>query len=783
MSEQGRIAAGAGPETMLRLAVVGAVVAALATAWLLAKPPAAAEHLQTPPEGLELVGRHSVGGGGFHTDIIPWVSGDGGVYAATGTWGTLLEDPEQQCPSEFDNPDDPDESGVKIVDATQPDNPRMVAHLGTVPGAQNNDVKVDRLPTVDGETDLLVHSLEPCGASGVLHQIPGSPFVDFAGDIQNEADAGQTGFQVYDVSNPADPVRRGAWNNGGLGTHNLMLFSQDDRAYVAAVWNTVDFLGVEEASPITGFLQIVDITDPDDPTLVSQWRLSDADGDGGPTDEELCEPRGSSAFCYNHDTWVDDEATTAYLSFWDAGLILLDITDPADPTFVGQAQEQVYGSDRAGWLEDEGDTHAAVPVTVDGRDLVVVGDEIFDGGGRPGVTVDADDPDVDGFHAGVQYSGTAPLSGQRGDVVYAGTGCTDAHYADVAAAGNIVLVDMFADARTGLEDCPTFTYKQKMDAAENAGAAGLVQIDTQDDPRAGNAIESGIPGIGIGNAEGTVIRQRVLDDEIAVDGTLERGDEVKPWGFMRVVDVTGDDPAEWREVAQFRAPHVDDLTPDSESIFTAHNPIVGPDGRIYFSWYSNGVRVLELSEGGETVEEAAWFVPHPASDPRGIREDHAGYWGSWPLCHPDTGDLLVFNSDSNRGIDILRVTDGDCRELPDLAVDEDDITFSQRRSARPSADITATVHNVGDADASDVDVRFLVEDEDGDVVLDASQTISAVSYGEAEETSVRWDLRDAKGSYTVTVTADPDDRIEERSIDNNTASRTVTVRGNKVVSD
>lgn len=763
-----------------RLLPAAAMATAMVLAGLAPAPRAGAEHLDDPSRGLEQLGNHPLGGSGFHTDIAPWVSQEGGVYAATGTWGTLLQDPLEECPSQLDNPAAPEESGVKIVEATDPGNPQLAAQLGTVPGAQNNDVKVARLPTTDGDTDLLVHSLEPCGAAGLVHQIPGSPFVDVASQVLGAADADHTGFQVYDVSDPANPVKRGTWNNGGLGTHNLALFSQGGRSYVAAVLNKVDFFGVEQEELIAGFLQIVDITDPGAPELVSEWGLADAEADGGPPGEELCAPRGSSAFCYNHDTWVSDDGQTAYLAFWDAGLILLDVSDPADPVFIGQAQEQVQ-DDPEGWLNEEGDTHAAVPVTVDGRDLVVVGDEVFDGGGRVGVTVNTEglEPDVAGFTPGTQWSGTAQVAGQTADFAYAGTGCTPAHYAGADAAGKIALVDKFTDARTGATDCPTFLFKQKMDAAEAAGAIGLVQIDNNDQASGGNAVDSGIPGMEIANSDGAPVRDHVVDGT-AVNATLERGAQVKPWGFARVVDVTDADPAEWREVAQFKAPHVEDPNPDPESIFTAHNPIVGPDGRLYFSWYSDGVRVLELSDGGRTVEEVAWFVPPVGEDPRGIREDHAGYWGSWPLCHPDTGDLLVFNSDSNRGIDVQRATYDDCRDLPDLTLEPDDIVFAARRGqGPPSVEISATVHNVGSSPASDVKVRF--EDE-GDPVGEL-QTLAAVPPGGSATASVPWDTRGVHGERTITVIVDPDDRVEEADEANNSASTVVTVRGNRITSD
>ncbi len=735
-------------------------------------------YLEYPRYHLEEVGFHALGNKGFNTDIIPWVSQEGGVFAATGTWGSVLGalsgPTANDCPSQDDITGE--RSGVHIVDFTDPGNPVVAARLRTVPGAQNNDPKVARLPTTGGETDLLVHSLEPCGVEGALHQIPGSPLIDALSLLFGTVELDQTGFQVYDVDDPYNPVKLGAWNNGGIGTHNLWLFRQSDRAFVAAVFNKVDFLGLEESDLIVGILQIVEITDPDSPTLVGEWRLSHAGLD--------CPARGNdSAHCFLHDVTVSKDGTTAYLSYWDAGLILLDISDPASPQLIGQGLGEVQLPDDAeGWLNEEGNTHAAVPIKVDGRHLVVVGDEDFTGGGEIGVTVNSP-AGLAGFHNATQWSGTAPVAGQTADFVYAGTGCTAAHYSGLDVAGKIALVDKYAN-NLGVRDCPTFLFKQKMDAAEAAGAIGLVQIDSDDAPSGGNAIASGIPGLEISNTAGVPIRNEVTNgDATLVNATLGRGANIDPWGFVRVVDVTDPEPANWREVAQFKAPGVEDANPGAENVFSAHNPVVGPDGRVYVSWYTAGARVLELSNGGASVDEVAWFVPLPSdhegdndSDPNGIQEDNVGFWGTWPICHPQTGDLLVFNSDLNRGIYALRSTLDSCR-LPDLTLSGGDISLSSEKvTGGDRVTITATVRNVGSEPAADIAVRFT---DNGEQIGDV-QTISSIPAGGSGTVSVVWDTKHKNGEHTIAVTADPADAIDELDEANNTASIDVLVRGNKV---
>ncbi len=624
--------------------------------------PAGASHTENPRNGIEELGFNGFGNQGFNTDVWTQVTADGRLFGYNGTWGTLtvLGAPVEgdACPSEVDPLTQ--KSGVKIVDVTDPANPTLAARIGTFPGSQNNDVKVTSVNTAAFQGDVLVHSLEPCGVEGILHQIPGSPFIDFVDDVLGVVDASQTGFEVYDVTEPTGPVHLGTWNNGGIGTHNLYVFNRPDleRAFAAAVWNFVDFLGVETDEAVKGELQIVEITDPTDPTLVATWRLED----GGLT----CPARGNdSAFCFLHDVWTSDDGKTAYLSFWDAGLILLDISDPATPVFLGQALGQVQlPGDPNGWLNEEGNTHAAVPMTVEDRQLVIVGDEDFTGGGEIGVTINSP-ANLAAFHKATQWDGTAPATGQTADLVYAGTGCFPTDYTTATAihgksfVGKIALVDKFDPQPPFTSTCPTFLFKQKMEAAEAAGAIGLVQIDNNDAPSGGNAIQSDIPGLEISNSAGVPIRNAVLAGT-TVNATLGRGGAIDPWGFMRVVDVSDPNPANWREVSQFKAPHVEDALPGLEDVFSAHNPIVGPDGRIYFAWYTDGVRVLEMAADGAPTE-VAWFVPLPGdhpddndSDPHGAQEDNVGFWGSKAVCHPGTGDLLILNTDLNRGMYVLR---------------------------------------------------------------------------------------------------------------------------------
>jgi hypothetical protein len=114
---------------------------------------------------------------------------------------------------------------------------------------------------------------------------------------------------------------------------------------------------------------------------------------------------------------------------------------------------------------------------------------------------------------------------------------------------------------------------------------------------------------------------------------------------------------------------------------------------------------------------------------------------------------------------------------PDLTLSSSDIATSKNKIVGgDKVTITATVHNVGTGDATDVKVRFT----DNGAQIGTDQTIAAIPAGGTGQAQVVWDTKHLKGNRTITVTADPGDVIDESDETNNSASITVTVRGNKV---
>lgn len=110
--------------------------------------------------------------------------------------------------------------------------------------------------------------------------------------------------------------------------------------------------------------------------------------------------------------------------------------------------------------------------------------------------------------------------------------------------------------------------------------------------------------------------------------------------------------------------------------------------------------------------------------------------------------------------------------LPELVIFSEDIAVSGEKE---TTTITASIRNVGDAGAANVVVRFLV---DGAHLSD--HAIASVAQDGTATATATWNTKTVSGDHTVTVVIDPNGAIREGRTDNNTASRTVTVTGNRV---
>lgn len=215
--------------------------------------------------------------------------------------------------------------GTSVVDVSDPRMPRVVCQLETPPGVHSHKVQV-----VD---DVLLVNYER------------SPF--------EQPDVWQGGLKVFDISRPAEPREIAFLKMRGKGVHRMTYWSAP-YAYMS---------GSDEGL-IDQFLVILDLSEPARPCEVGRWWLPGQNTGAGETpswNPTAGHGGGGQRKALHHPLL---RGNRAYCGWWDAGLVILDVSDVHNPRFVSQLE---FGSDVSTA------THTAMPVP--GRDLLVVTDE------------------------------------------------------------------------------------------------------------------------------------------------------------------------------------------------------------------------------------------------------------------------------------------------------------------------------------------------------------------------------------------------------------------------
>jgi hypothetical protein len=544
------------------------------------------------------------------TDV--WVLGN---YAYTGTF-------DSPCGGEPGG-------GVFIWDVH---NKNKVSQAGFIPspiGSRSNDVRVATM----NSGDILVHSNESCNG-------------------------GRGGFEVYNVDDPTSPqflasVRIDELNPisnalfGGItdvGVHNLFLFSQGASDYVAVTAETA----------FDNF-QIFDISDPMNPQRVSAWGAEEL-FDPGVGDETadvgrvlnaalyLIDGFGASANRFLHDVTINAEGNRAYLANWDAGLVLLDISNPADPQLVSVAIDRDNGS-----LDGEVNSHSVWP-SEDGS-IVVEGEEDFSAweGIVPPSNLTLDGPATPGDP---QIPGTA-ISTAAGDDFAANPtgnfGSTDGEKVEITAgplAGNTYAAVEF-DTAAG---SPTF---------EDTGPVigNFVFIG-----RACGLTAGDVPANPLSPGDIAVVRRGACEfDEKAQTArdlgasavVIANNQASTPWSGLRIWDYS---VPEFPVLASlFDTTCSASTAPggacDPAGTYSSHNVIVETQGnkvKAYISWYTDGVLVLDVTDPYNPVETARYHQAGPE-----FVEANGGIQDVWGI-YKVPNQPWIYASDRNGGLYVLK---------------------------------------------------------------------------------------------------------------------------------
>jgi hypothetical protein len=145
-------------------------------------------------------------------------------------------------------------------------------------------------------------------------------------------------------------------------------------------------------------------------------------------------------------------------------------------------------------------------------------------------------------------------------------------------------------------------------------------------------------------AEGGVII--VSSEDLYPTGTK---DHEPGWGQQAVLDLTGSPLS--RLVPGGAATDADRAVP-LDGYHSAHNAVL-EGNLLYTSWYSSGVRIVDIAQPAEPVE-IGYFVPPPTIDPQGYWVAPNGSRSFAMVWDVSVVDDLIYLSDMNSGLWIIR---------------------------------------------------------------------------------------------------------------------------------
>jgi hypothetical protein len=225
---------------------------------------------------------------------------------------------------------------VRVYDLANPRKPRRISTFARLKGTWTEKTIVRRVRTPGFDGVLAVTSFQACST-------------------------GFGGFGLYDVTHPAKPRQLALVRTEPRGSHEIWLTAARGHAWVYTAEAATEF-AVEPGA--FGF-HIYDVSSPRAPVEVG--------GRSACRDLHECTPVGGAsqvdARVLVHSVITNAGATRAYLSYWSVGTVILDISDPAHPRYLGRTAKGQSNAHSA-WLMRGGNVLVETHETAHGRPVV-----------------------------------------------------------------------------------------------------------------------------------------------------------------------------------------------------------------------------------------------------------------------------------------------------------------------------------------------------------------------------------------------------------------------------
>lgn len=220
-----------------------------------------------------------------------------------------------------------------LLDVADPARPKILARIPVRPGTHSHKARICG--------DILAINVELYGGGG----------------------DGTAGLALFDIADPRQPkeiafYRMGGLSEGGTGVHRFQM--DCPRKLIYASGSAAGFRG--------NFSMIIDISDPARPREVGRWWVPGQHVAAGEKP-----PWSGTSVRTHHPLRLGERL---YVSLWDGGFAIVDISNPATPRTVSLVPDRRPGG---------APTHTALAVghKIQGRNWLVVFDEELGGGDPP----------------------------------------------------------------------------------------------------------------------------------------------------------------------------------------------------------------------------------------------------------------------------------------------------------------------------------------------------------------------------------------------------------------
>jgi hypothetical protein len=538
--------------------------------------------------------------------------------------------------------------GTFVADIRDPSDPQEIGFIPATDGYYHGEgahaLSIDT-PQFDG--DLLAVNNEAYGASGA------NPDGDACRPDGVEVTNG--GFELYNVSDPANPVPLSGLfgdqspDDGTVEVdpaegepnsyHSVFVWQDGPKAYLAASDST-------ELHDV----DIYDITDPEEPEFIKDLDVIEEFPQTFANDETR------DGLPFHHDLVVKRVGNQMRMSvsYWDAGYVQLDVTNPAAPTYITDTDFSAPDQQLPDAGAPEGNAHQS-EFSHD-NEFLLGADEDFTTH-RPETSIT--EAPFEGPFAST-LADSEPIEGGTsvdGDTVYVGDAC------GVVAAPP-------ADVTIAVTERGTCSFQIKLDNIQAAGydaavvfnnsfGAGGARCETllgmQLNPDTVN-----IPAIFVGRTDGLKILNSFDENTYECTGAVaETPSDTDPpavgalglsisiasvfdgWGYARLFDANTSEELDSFAIVEA----TDDRYATDFGDLSIHEFATDPTENLaYSSYYSGGIRVLGFDREDGLQERGKW-----------IDDQGSNFWGIEQYTTPQ-GERLIAGSDRDFGLVILRYT-------------------------------------------------------------------------------------------------------------------------------